>query len=108
VLRLYGDAGHRDVVRQRPNVTVGLRAPDVAGGGRRVVFDHTSTWVTAAEPRIERTWLGGALVSIVMATRSPVCNALSLGAPWNVHITRCVPFQWKQRDATRGVPSIQV
>jgi len=53
-------------------------------------------------------WWGGSLVSIVSATRSPLCRALSLGAPGRVAITMSVPSQWNQMDTTRGVPSVQL
>src|SRR5512132_2273252 len=105
---MHGGATHPDLRRQRPNRGLAPLPAEIAHGRLRILWDHPWVWVTWAVPRIDRMWWGGSLVSIVIATRSPVLSALSLGAPGRVPITMSVPSQWNQMDTTRGVPSVQL
>jgi hypothetical protein len=108
MVRTDGDAGHRDRGGQRSDVSLALLLPEVARGSRGVLPDHALDLGDLRSAADRKDVVRRVVVSMVMATRSSVFNALSLGAPLNVHITSSWPSQWNQSDATRGVPSVHV
>jgi hypothetical protein len=105
---MHGDATHPDVRRQRPNISLALRFAEIAHGRQGILWDHPLDLGDLGGPADRQDVVGRVVVSIVSATRSPLCRALSLGAPGSVPITMSVPSQWNQMDTTRGVPSFQV